>query len=273
MATKIIGNIKENREEKWIKTDKMAHVQIGNMEPFDPNEDDWESYTERFEIFVACNNIAEAKMVTTLLTVIGKSTYKTLKDLCTPNKPSQLTYKQAKEKLQSYFDPKPHFITERIKFNNRTQQKGESIQEYVKEIKKLSSNCKFGKGLTEHLRDRLVSGLRNNKIKRRFRLMKEDDLTFDNALKEALLDELADKDDEESVAVEELNYFKGNKYRIPNNRKTNKGAQWNTKEQCLNEQTENNDRRGQNQTKMHVLWENKPQLLPVQVQGIHMQHM
>lgn len=68
---------------------------------------------QRFEIVVACNNIVEVKMVTTLLTVIGKSTYKTLKKLCTPNKLSEFTYKQAKEKLQSYFDPKPHFITER----------------------------------------------------------------------------------------------------------------------------------------------------------------
>ena len=65
----------------------MMTVTIGNMEPFDPNDDDWESYTERFDIQHATTQ-QKQKRVPTFLAVVGKSTYKTLKDLCTPKKPN-----------------------------------------------------------------------------------------------------------------------------------------------------------------------------------------
>ncbi|XP_050524610.1 uncharacterized protein K02A2.6-like [Daktulosphaira vitifoliae] len=208
------------------------------MEAFDPSDDDWESYMERFDIFVTCNNIVTAKQVPTLLAVVGKNTYKILKDLCTPKKPDELTYKQIKEKLGSYFDPKPHFISERIKFNNRTQQKGESIQQYVRELKKLSNHCNFGNTLVEHLRDRLVSGVKSEKLKRRFRLLKEEDLTFDNALKEALQEELADKDTDGRSEIEELNYIKNERYKLQSN--SNNVNQWNTKKQFYIRKNENN---------------------------------
>lgn len=203
-----------------IKTNEMmATAIISNMEPFDPNDDDWELYTERFVIFTTCNNIVAAKIVSIL------------RDLCTPQKPDALTYTQIKEKLKFYFDSKPHFIPERIKFNNRIQKKGESIQQYVKELKKLFSNCNFGTGLIEHFKDRLVSGIINDKLKRRFRLMKEEDLIYDNMLKEALQDELIDKDIGLWTTIEELNYLKNEKYKAKNNSKTYKGARWNTRKQ------------------------------------------
>lgn len=70
---------------------------IGTMEPFDPNDDDWESYTERFDVYVTCNNIVEAKIAPTLLAVVGKSTYKILKDLSTPKKPKDSHIKKLRE--------------------------------------------------------------------------------------------------------------------------------------------------------------------------------
>lgn len=65
----------------------MSAATIGHVEPFDEKDDDGEWYIERFELFVQCNNIIEAKKVPTLLTIIGKDTYEILKDLCTPTKP------------------------------------------------------------------------------------------------------------------------------------------------------------------------------------------
>lgn len=136
----------------------MAKFALGHVEPYDEKDDDWESYIERFELFVKCNNSQKAQVVPTLLTLMGKNTYKTLKDLCTQEKPEQKTFEQIKDCLQSYFKPKPYIIiSERVKFNKRVQSKNESIQQYVKEIKKLSSNCKFGDVQMERLRDRLVS--------------------------------------------------------------------------------------------------------------------
>lgn len=70
---------------------KMTGI-IGNIEHFDSNEEAWNSYIERFELFVDCNGISSAKKVSTLLTVVGHKTYSLLGDLCTPDKPNTKTY-------------------------------------------------------------------------------------------------------------------------------------------------------------------------------------
>lgn len=106
------------------------------------------------------------KMSVTLLTLIGKKAYKIVKDFSPPKKPESRPYAEITECFMNYYKPKPYYITERVKFNNRVQQKHESVQQYVKEIKQLSVNCKFGEGLLELLRDRLVSGLINSEAKR-----------------------------------------------------------------------------------------------------------
>jgi len=45
---------------------------------------------------------------------------------CTPVKPEQKTFEEIKNCLKNYFEPKPYFISERVKFNNRVQSKNES---------------------------------------------------------------------------------------------------------------------------------------------------
>jgi len=45
----------------------------------------------------------------------------------------------------------------------------------------------------EHLRCNLVRGVFKNKLKNSFRLMKTEELTFENTLKEELQDKLAEK--------------------------------------------------------------------------------
>jgi len=133
--------------------------------------------------------------------------------LSTLYKPETRTYEQIKECLSNYYSPKPYFITERVKFNNRLQHKEGSVQQYVKEIKKLSVNCKFGDGLLERLGDRLVSGLVSSEAKRRIR-MEDDNLTFDKAFEIASQVELATKDVEKSKQLEEINFVKKKKKNI-----------------------------------------------------------
>ena len=48
---------------------------IGNLEPFDPEIDNWLAYIERLEQFFVVNSIPDEKKVATLLTVIGKKAY------------------------------------------------------------------------------------------------------------------------------------------------------------------------------------------------------
>lgn len=47
-----------------------------------------------------------------------QNAYRVIKDKCTPDKPDTKLYEFIKEKLPDYFNPKPYFTTERVKFHN-----------------------------------------------------------------------------------------------------------------------------------------------------------
>ena len=72
-------------------------------------------------------------------------------------------------------------IYERFRFNNRVQEAGESISAYLTELRTIAKNCAHD-GITpdEILRDRLVLGLRDDKM--RERLLRINDLTLEKAI-------------------------------------------------------------------------------------------
>ena len=81
---------------------------------------------------------------------------------------------------------------QRLKFNSRFREKGESIATYVAALRKLTEYCDFGDNLNNMLRDRLVCSVNDERIQRR--LLSEVDLTFERAFKLAQAAESADKD-------------------------------------------------------------------------------
>ena len=58
-------------------------------------------------------------------------------------------------------------MVERFHFNRHNQGNGESVLEYVAELKRLAGTCAFGAFLAEALRDLFVFGLANESIQRR----------------------------------------------------------------------------------------------------------
>lgn len=165
---------------------------IGRMNVYDSTEETWSSYIERLEIFIDANDIKEEKKVSTLLTIMGMKTYNLVKNLCAPNKPSEKTYEEIVKLMEEHLSPKPSFIAERYKFSLRNQGEHETVSDYIVQLKELSRFCDFKTNLTEYLRDRLVSGLRSDAIKKR--LLGEDDLTFEKAATIATNMEMMDKE-------------------------------------------------------------------------------
>ena len=132
------------------------------MEPFDPEKEDWNAYTERFEQFILANGVeGEKKVVATFLTTVGSKTNNLLRDLLAPAKPSAMKYAELVETLQSHYEPKPLIIAKRFHFHKRDQLEGESVAEYSAALKKCSERCEFKAFLEEALRDHFVCGLRS----------------------------------------------------------------------------------------------------------------
>ena len=86
-------------------------------------------------------------------------------------------------------------IAERYRFHRRDQAPGETIADYVAELRKLTTHCKFENTkdfLEESLRDRFVCGLHSESIRKH--LFKEESLTFTKAMDLAQTLETASKD-------------------------------------------------------------------------------
>ena len=137
----------------------MSKPMLGTMDPFDPDTDSWPAYSERLEQFFMANDITDRKKVAVLLTVIGTKAYTLLQNIMAPEKPATKEYDVIVEALQAHWDPKPIIIAERFKFHRRNQCDGESVAQYIAELRKFSEHCEFRDYLDQALCDRLVCGL------------------------------------------------------------------------------------------------------------------
>jgi len=147
---------------------------IGRINELKPNED-FEAWLERFELYADINGL-ESNKVSLFLTLVGSNTYETIRSLCTPRVPKDVPYKELVKMLKEYIKPKPSIRAERSVFRSRLQKDGESVMQYISQLKTLSQTCNFGKNLEENLVEQINHGLANKTLKKR--LYEEKELSF-----------------------------------------------------------------------------------------------
>ena len=134
--------------------------------------------------------------------------YQLIRSLVFPAKPTERTFSEIVELVHDHLLPAPSSIVQRFKFFCRSQQDSESVSQFVAELRKLSEFCEFGDTLDVMLRDRLVCGVRNQKLQQR--LLTESNLTFTKAFGIAQTAELSEQNAkdlqrEETMEVHVLN--------------------------------------------------------------------
>ena len=112
----------------------------------------------------------------TFLSIVERSSYNLLRSLVSPAKPTDKTFEQLVEVLTKHYSPKPTEVMQRFRFNSQAKREGESIANYVAELRSLTEDCNYGEALSEMLRDRLVWGVRDTAIQKK--LLCEADLTW-----------------------------------------------------------------------------------------------
>ena len=153
----------------------MASALIGRLDPYESSES-WTSYQERLEQYFLVNDIADEKKTAALLTLLGEKSYGLLRNLTSPDKPSTKTFKELCDLLQAHLSPKPIVIAERFRFHKRNQVRGESVNDYMAVLRKLSEHCQFGTALNDTLRDRFVCGLNDETTQKKLLSMEACDL-------------------------------------------------------------------------------------------------
>ena len=84
-------------------------------------------------------------------------------------------------KFDSFFKVRRNVIFERARFNRRSQLHGETAEQYIVDLYKLTENCEYGALKEEMIRDRLVVGIRDGALSEKMQL--DDQLTLESAKK------------------------------------------------------------------------------------------
>ena len=170
-----------------------AMALIGKIEEYYEKES-WTEYTECLEqyMYFAANEITDrGKKRAVLLSVCGAKTHKLIRNLVNPRKPTNKSFAELVNLVKNHLNPRPSSIVYRCKFNSRFRQQGETVQQYVAELRNLSEHCEFGDQLEKMLCDQLVCGVNNEHIQQR--LLAESQLEFKKAMELATAMETADK--------------------------------------------------------------------------------
>ena len=91
--------------------------------------------------------------------------------------------------VEEHHNPTPSVIVKCFQFNSRNRQQGESVANFIAELRHLTRYCAFGDALKDMLCDRLVYGIENGCIQ--YRLLVELSLTLEKAVEIAIAMETA----------------------------------------------------------------------------------
>lgn len=170
-----------------------------NIEPF-VEGGNWSRWIQRFEGAFRIFHVSDADRVPYLLHWIGAAAFGVVCDRCTPDDPYGKSYAELRRILEEFYAPAPLEIAENYRFHQRNQEQGESLQDFIVALQRLSTNCKFGNYLSTALRNQFVFGLQSSRI--RCRLLEMSDLTFDRATKTAISMDLSEKDAQQLSVAE-----------------------------------------------------------------------
>ena len=173
----------------------------GTLGEFEPAKEDWTSYVKQLRQYFAANDIAAAaKQRAILLSSCGAAMYRQIKDVLSPNAPAEVAFDALVTAMTTHFQPPPSEIMQHYRFNTRVRRPHESVSAYLAQLKQLAEHCKYGDTLQQMLRDRLVCGIAEQRWQKR--LLSEEWLTYNKAMKILLSLESADQEVKDMHAAE-----------------------------------------------------------------------
>ena len=131
---------------------QMVTSNYRKLSEYDSSKEDWQSYIEKLELYFIANDIDdEEKRKAILLTSCGIECYHLFKGLTTPTKPVDKKFIELVTLMTNHENPKRNPIADRFVFNMRNRKLGESISQYMAELRRLSQYCEYGDSLESML--------------------------------------------------------------------------------------------------------------------------
>ena len=77
--------------------------------------------------------------------------------MLSPTKPDEKTFEELSKLVQDHLNPEPSEVIQRYKFHSKVRSHGQSVSEFVAELRELSEKCKFGDQLEDFFKKKLYS--------------------------------------------------------------------------------------------------------------------
>ena len=154
---------------------------------------DWKTRFSRFRLATELDKKDQAVQVSQLIYVMGAQADKIYAQFSFPAVTEaipnpQNDYNTVMALFDAHFIPKRNVIHERAKLYGRKQQKGESVEQFLRSLRDLAVTCQFGDREDEFVRDLLVIGLNDVEVSQHLQL--EAELTLQKAVDTARHHEL-----------------------------------------------------------------------------------
>lgn len=154
--------------------------------------ENWHRWQQRFKVYLTASGVdtkSDAVKSATFLHMAGPEVLEVFNTLTFDNEGDGNKLDKLTKKFQEYCTPKKNITWKRHVFNMRPQQPGESINQYVTNLKKKAKSCEFSVLKDSLIKDRMVYGIVSDKT--RARLLKQADITLQKAKYTCRGDEIA----------------------------------------------------------------------------------
>ncbi|KAI8114701.1 hypothetical protein CVS40_12951 [Lucilia cuprina] len=134
----------------------------------------WEIFLRDFDDYLIAKNtkLSDSIKLAILRNQIGAEGKEIIRTLDISVEDSN-NYAKVIKALSDYFTSMTNILYEEFVFYNRNQKPNEPIDDFVRDLKELSSSCEFG-NVSEMVRDRIVLGIADTKLEEK--LLKMDDI-------------------------------------------------------------------------------------------------
>ena len=160
----------------------MASYQFPSPEKFNFKPEEWSRWIKRFERFRKATGLDPKdgeSQVNTLIYSMGEEADDIVVSFGLTTEEAK-QYSVVKGKFEVHFVVKRNVIFERAKFNLRSQQDGESVDNFITDLYCLAEYCEFGTLRDDLIRDRIVLGIKDKKLSEQLQL--DSKLTLENAI-------------------------------------------------------------------------------------------
>lgn len=150
----------------------MAEIRITPPENFTfSRPEEWTKWSRRFERFRQASGLAEKDQVSqihTLIYTMGDEAEDILSSFRLAEAEGKI-YRTVFEKFERHFVKRRNLIFEWVKFNQRRQEEGEPVDDFIMDLYRIAEHCSYGTLHDELIRDRIVVGLRSAAYQKSYR--------------------------------------------------------------------------------------------------------